>query len=480
MDVPQVPTPIGTGKMGGKSQSLIDAKGAFQKAGLPFPKLQPCTSEHFEEFYDRAGANGKGSNAEKQKKVMETKFTYNEMKPIIEAALRDCTYAPLFPDEKPFYAAFARSDEYEAGTGVRKSQSALSHGSEALFIDRLFFAIKEVLASRFNEDAVIFDRMMGLGKEANGAMIMPYYGSHVIGNSFTASFPILLSVAYGGDSKKAVISTFESGSLVQWHNIGGVATDSMFNAILANNFSEHLTPKILHSKINFMNGACSDSTISSSFGAIIKASLPPGISDGYSERIVNINIDDQLHSLCASVNSVSEALPLLFSELGPFYAEFVMNPHASGAMPVQLAKLRTAAFKVDLSARHLPIQVIESIGTCERHVEKVRSAGRVPSEDDIRFNEGNSGYMLHIKANGRLPMESWSLRHLFNAGAVFLEVPGASNYNFGFHLGGYLRELGIPLIISNTSPIFRQDGKYIVYADEFLLNGLTYGAIFEA
>ncbi|MCX6770943.1 MAG: hypothetical protein NTX79_02710 [Candidatus Micrarchaeota archaeon] len=479
MSTASAPKQIGTGPIGPKSRELIEAMGVFKKAGLSLPSVQPCTSEHFREFYGRAGVGEKDNFSAAKRKIMQTGFTAHEKEPIIEVALREFTRASSFFGYKPAYAAIARSDEHAAGTGIRKSAPALSVGNEGLFLDRLFLAIKEVLASRFTDDARIFDKMMGLGDEANGVMLMPYYGTMLRGEKFAAAFPILLSVAYAGDSKKASIFSLGDEGLTQWHNysfsrhsfsrLSHGWRPSLFDAISSGDY-DMPGMNFLYHQIESMEGIDASTMEQIGFRNALDKALSPKSRAIYSSQNREIAVTYEFKSLTANISEIAKALPILFGEKGAFYAEFVMNDCEPGT-PVQLARLSIAAPEQDypMGSKDILVSsgISESIGTGRKAVENVHFANRTPTQKDIRFNETHSGYLLYIKSDGRLPMEDWKLSYLYNAGAIYLQTPDLLDSCLGFHLGGYLRELGIPLLISSDKIDFRKDGKYIVVADEF-------------
>ncbi|MFA6907823.1 MAG: hypothetical protein WC263_03265, partial [Candidatus Micrarchaeia archaeon] len=246
--------------------------------------------------------------------------------------------------------------------------------------------------------------------------------------------------------------------------------------------AEFSTLQLLRRKIARMRGIDASSMGLVDFESALDSTLRPDVRAIYSSPHQDNNVTYQSYLLQENIAKVAKALPVIFGQIGPFYAEFVMN-HGESGMPVQLAKLKVNATEPGFSGLSPDILAMggisEAIGTGKKTVENVHSARHTPTSGDLQFNETHSGYLLHIKSDGRLPMQDWTLSHLYNAGAIYLESHDLQGMCLGFHLGGYLRELGIPLLISDISPDFKKDGKYIVQADEFGLRG-PLGAILKA
>ena len=472
---------IGQGKIGGKSQALIESQSSFQKANSPFPSIFPVTSGYFDEFRGRAGIDKGTDEATAKERIMKTEFMKAEKEGITDTVL------PFFAQESTgsvnnavLYAAIARSDESGVGTGIRKSKPALASNKD-IFIGRLLDAIKEVLASGFSKDAKIFDRMMGIGEEANGVMLMPYYGIPEKVQGQMAVFPLFLSVIYANDKSKktAVYSLADENRVAQWR----VTSGSMFDAVCRENrvnsmnelYRDYNDSSFLIEKLRSLMGLGSEDMQLKVFKDIFGR---PGL-----EKIMQECLEGEQVNLSQKIKQVNAALPVLFDGKGSFYAEYVIN-QPRGSMPVQFSKIKIDASRLEAYDYIKPLiapGVFEAVGTCRKAVENVRFASEIPSAEDEKYNEGHSNYLLYIKTNESMRlMENWSLRHLCNAGAVYLEAQSSygANMNFGFHLGGYFRELGIPLLVSNKPAQVKKDGKYVVQADEFSLKGLR-GLILE-
>ncbi|MFA5930665.1 MAG: hypothetical protein WC861_07335, partial [Candidatus Micrarchaeia archaeon] len=266
---------IGQGKIGLKSQGLIDSKPAFQKANSPFPDIFPIISSYFGDFYGRAKVGKDTDENTAKKNIDNTPFTKNEMEGILDVALPYFIFSSSFSyrDFCKLYAAIARSDEWAAGTGIRKTEEALSYGDEAVFIERLFIAIKEVLASGFTKDAKIFDRMMGVGEEANGAMLMPYYGSRYFLEKMAAVFPLFLSVAYAGKGAKktSIYSLVGDGTLGQWNLY---SPQGLFDLVCNNVIDYHLHMPHLLQLQKCMHGASTLDGYTFTLDTVLSDSVP--------------------------------------------------------------------------------------------------------------------------------------------------------------------------------------------------------------
>jgi hypothetical protein len=205
------------------------------------------------------------------------------------------------------------------------------------------------------------------------------------------------------------------------------------------------------------------------------------LSDSVPENFIRYNYEGNLNGIFRSIQSVNAALPVLFAEKGPFYAEYELN--SCLGMPVQFAQIKVDGSQVEAytpGANSLAKGVFESICTCRKDVEGVRFASDSPNEEDLRFNESHSGYLLYVKTKeAKQPMSRWRLSHLDHAAAVYVEVMSdvGDGMNYGFHLGGHFRELGIPVLFSNCPADVKADGKYIVQADEFHLKGAPGGIL---
>ncbi|MCX6769333.1 MAG: hypothetical protein NT051_01490 [Candidatus Micrarchaeota archaeon] len=485
--VPKQIQKIGNGEIGLKSKGLLAEKGKAIESGIIFPSLVPITSEIFQEVSESSGASKAKSELEAYKC-----FYKHELPPSLVSQVSDAIFSfDSLPNTG--MATMVRADDWPVGIGLTYSGPAaitgeqLEDGLQNLYVGRVIAQLKRVWASSYSENFQIFARMKGLN-EIGAAMLMPMLGAPVMSKRDGANdilyTPLSINfLGYFGSfpAQKAVFSVGPG--------LGGANkltdSDRTRGGVIADlSLQWSLSMATIDSKHDPTDKSCPFAL------DMTRSHLAPSWSM-LDFRSVSSSIEYFLNNLKENTVKINQQISA-FASGRQLYAEFVMPCFDSTSLAlVQSSPVKfISAEKPSVDGKSIIFEGNTVIGSTFVSTKKVRFAGATPTKEDIIFNKENKGYLLVVSVPHALLRSKWELKHLYNAGAVVFCVGTEPDIlerdiinDFSTHLGGYFRELGIPVlgVESEKAAGFKQrlgkESECLVFADEFSRNGGSEGFV---
>ncbi|MBU0591518.1 hypothetical protein KKF81_03970 [Candidatus Micrarchaeota archaeon] len=457
---------IGNGNPGPKTCALLQDEHAIKKAGFYFPDHVAFTPRFFRRILLESGAL-KDKNPEK--KLKTAKFSPKEKEQIRDAIM---AFHPLL---RPYL--MVRSDDYASGVGLWHTGGAairftenISNNQLKMLANSVELQMKLVLASDFRSNVRIFKEKMGI-VENPGVLLMPAFGK--IGNDSRRDEEVHMvtppiSINFLGRINELALVAVGAG-------MGGANEPFAHSA-----FKRRIEFGI------FLNGTLGN----------LHARKPdwPALTLNRETPIWPCDISKYLDMCRQHIETDSgfeqwERINKMIGDLleitGPRYLEMVADD-CEGQVWVVTQSAPFAPRIVQRPKIEEGNKIHETylaLGTSIAKGTEIRFAsGDEPNEEDIVFNQTRSNYLLvlyirHIR-NFNKPGK-WGLESFSNAGAVVLITPIVSGA-FGSHLGGHMRELGIPVIgiegcadrIDRLKKELTGKKQWLVYADEFKRQGV--------
>ncbi|MFA5929631.1 MAG: hypothetical protein WC861_02005 [Candidatus Micrarchaeia archaeon] len=456
---------IGKGPIGPKAQCLVNDRERIIKAGIQFPQFVPITSEIFKEVAVESGASKAKNEIDAIQCLNQYKLSPALFSQISEHAISFDT------QDNNGRAVMVRNDDYALGLGLTYSGPAAITGEqdEKLFVSRVLQQLRRSWASCFSENFRIFAQMKSLA-DIGATMLMPVYGMAVIdekdGSNGLLYTPISINfLGYSGSSSnKTAIFSVGAG-------IGGANKPGFSKRFRGYGISE----KSVH---DAMVIALNDRAKSSHSGPRVldmERSEMASLWQMLDKEVAIYDVNSFLRDLEKNTSALHLQLSN-FSSNAQRYAEFVMPEYSPQLTCVQTSPvILEPATMPQVSGRSVILESDSVVGSTSISTRNVRFASKAPTEDDVRFNRENNGYLLVIDVGGSSGNIKWELKHLYNAGAVVICVDQskASWFEFSTHLDGYFRELGIPVLGADaeSAAAFRRKigpaSHCLVAADEF-------------
>ena len=438
---------IGSGDVGSKSAALRRDKKAIEGAGLYFPDHVSFTPQFFRRFLDDSGAREGNTFYDSDERLHACEFRSDE---------RDDIRSALYDLAKPYvHVLMARSDDYAAGVGIWKSVPIAvnfhSVGKEDIpkaveaalpLVEKQF---KTILGSDFSKNAKEFKRKKGIGDI--GVMLMP-----LVGSIFRAYGRIYASpracISYLGEINDDAFFSVGAGydganEIARPYNYYKAST------LRAEHFFE-LVDRKLGRAVNLADSGASD-----------HVDLPR-VSDPAAMFLINV------------VSKIKKLIDMT----GPRYLEIAWSHDSC----LEGAVVQTAPFEVPKldgtppsAVLHPLISTSHVIGTSLANAEKIKYVEGEPSDDDLLFNRDNRDYLLVVKLRYNTEFNNaWGVAAFSNAAGVVLHTEPIAN-PLCTHLGGGIREIGVPILAGTISDAMLaslkkqplQNIKSLVYADEF-------------
>ncbi len=440
---------FGNGQLSPKALSLANDEANIRRADFGFPDKAAFNPNFFSKHLTESGALEAKTLEKANERVMKHQFDAERKEAIIAAA--ETFY------KKGHRLLFSRTDDWDIGLGLTESAPVRGRTVAELAesIERQF---KKQLCSEFDPNVIAFRERKGTPDHRMGALLMPFYGERTkMSKDGPEHTTTVFSINYFGKNPegKALISV--GGGL------GGAN----------HKYAEHYIGKeISHESLS---------------EAMCKQMHWPDCSGGAGNY--NLGVPSDLYaSLLLRLNAIRRDIDSKINSLigltGQRYLEIVSN----GAddfnwMVVQSAPIEIVnAEKPDYEKKSILMSTEHVIGTNIVKADKIRfkKQGFHPSNEDWEYNKYNRNYLLvvEIPTAGGFRNE-WQLQHISNAAAILLVVGGVRQTFFS-HLGGYYRELGIPVLAGNIAfNQFRKlagdngEHKFVVHVDEFAPEGFV-------
>ena len=427
--MPPIQKTFGQGAIGPKSAQLLDIKSAAEKAGLHTLPQVSYTPQFFRNFLERSGALGAKTPKDAQECIMNAQFNQEELKDMAESLLFLCK--DDITSRPKLRSLIVRSDESSAGNGLWKSEVAMDNYDPDRLFSHVVYNVKQVLSSDFDPWTQEFKRIKGMDSNP-GVLVMPAIGKH-----FVDAVSPIFSCNYMG-------------------RINGQWLASLFNGE-ASDFPDSIVRS-------------DGDGFGTSFGMWAQEKINFG--DWYYE-LKRTNSLDQLKYL-------PRAIDKLISETGPRYLELIAGTDAPPkfyvvqSSPLSIESVQPPKYSCLIG------EATEVIGTKVAVSDKIHQMqywGADPTVENELYNRENRGYILF---NPNPIHESFSkewLKYFSNAAAM---IVGSRVNLIAKHLGGFIRQLGIPIIQVDDSRANSQlsslggnesGKKIIVYADEFHPSG---------
>jgi hypothetical protein len=392
------------------------------------------------------GALSAKTNREAQMRIMEAEFPSRERAQIAEAVRE-------LPNEGlNSLCIYVRPCEpWETmGTGLGAGKLAFRDSKNPdSFVGSIINSIKYALASQFDElgNVAEFKRIKGVTGDF-GILLMPVFASFYPNEADPRKiFAPSVSVNYMGKAYGNALMQcsrgFFPGAFVGNSDVAHARAKSF--AKLNRDMSGH----------TFIYGK-----------SAIKPHLYEFGCDEFDTEYVERNRFFPLDGLDKRVSKILDA--------GGCYLEAVRKDHYPSEKP-QWAL--TQYYPMNL--RPIPPPQVDessifplisaSVGMAVAETDKVHLIDTSDVQASIGFNRHNKGYLMLCNLGWldylkRLPLSAFS-----NAGAIVLGYEQMANAMLS-HLSGYLRELGIPILITPEPGKFEEllkHGKYTVYANDF-------------
>lgn len=449
---------IGDGKPGPKTTALRNDRDGIVRAGAIYPDNVAITPHSFKHFLKESGALYAKSYPEAYSKLQQHPFSKSDKQTITDALM-------AFP-EPLRYSLMVRGDDYSVGIGLGHTgtASAISSMGFGELFSQVCYEIKKVLASDFGPDMIVFKKKMGM-KDNSGVLLMPIYGDrdYVGGENGEKLICPPLSINYIGKvGGKAIISVGGGigGANLKVH-MPGYSSMHKVSREISKEMMEHAISHKMVGGVSELDGELNEA---------MTQFYPLAAADSLAERFMGIN---------AIVDRIA-------SNLGQRYLEIVMDDFLKPLwVVVQSAQVRINQItKPEVPKESLLADSLDVVGTGLKYTNQILFAGHTPTVMDIGFNRYNENYLLVLDVHmASMINMGWSLSSFSNAGAVVMEI-GNAQYKLFSHLGGYFRELGIPVLSAKfDSKIKAQVGekpyinrKCLVYANEFESEGFVAAA----
>lgn len=409
---------IGQGQPGPKTRALrADAK-AITDSKLLFPDHVAFTAQFFERFLHELRTRGKAE------------FTPQEKAQIKEAIMS-------FPGNLSSNV-FVRSDEYPRGVGLWHSGivSGASLASNDDHIDAIGLEIQKVLESDNHPDVRAFRKAKNLS-EPPGVLLMPVYGGLY---QFDRSkiihylFPLVSANYHGTPEQKGRGAVgCGIGGANKKHAKRGGGMGAEFIGLLSDpmRYDDWNALDLETGEVK-----CLDISVQLREARVTEDQIWHNLTDRTDTFIESVG-ESRYVEVVLSKRLDQDPTAWMVVQSAPTTLPFVDQPD----VPEESVKLES----------YNRVIVTKNI-----KASKIRFAkgNDTPAKEDEQFNEQNKGHVLviDIQVPDMLGM-LWGVRHVSNAKAIVLHVPDRTSYSpFISHLGGWVRELDIPVIAGKLDP----------------------------
>ncbi len=447
---------VGKGKPGLKTMALRNDMAAIEKNNLYFPDHIALTPNFFQRFLWDSGALNETDLNKKYQKVKNGTFTPKELKQIKDSVMSF--------DFLLRYVLMIRSDDWPVGIGLEESIPTCipyklmgEKEGDYLLLQKVESAIKQVLASQFNQDAQEFKKLKGI-EDFSGVQIMPFWGEQI---SVTPKFE---------DSDIRVITPLFCANILG--PINGKYLVSVGNGIGGAN--SNLKKVRFEKDIYILDSNAGDLArrfcLEINSGAVNRFEIGRYVRMFSTSPIRNRGLD-----------TIEKDLVNFTSEVGPRWieivAEDILRPNW---VVVQSAQIDYKPIeRPEIENERILFKSHKCSGS------KVVTTGniivnRAGDKNQIAKNNGkNKDYILVLNDTwGAGILETYNLSMISNAIGIILISKEIINI-FQSHLNGWIREINIPIIGIESSrndqliEKIKNGGKITLYCNEFMQEGFV-------